>query len=131
MKVRSSVQILNSIFFLSGAAALTYQTCWQRVLGLYYGVGPISTAIVVSVFMFGLGMGALAARPLWSRFSSPIRPYIAIEALIALFGFVSLPLLIGVGKLTAGSDYSLMLLYVTLLLLIPTVLMGATLPIVV
>lgn len=128
---RAFGQILNAVFFLSGAAALTYQVCWQRILGLYYGVGPISTAIVVSIFMFGLGVGALAASHVSSRCSNPIRLYVIVEALIALFGFASIPLIMTVGRHTVGSDYSLMLIYVTLLLIIPTVLMGATLPIVV
>ena len=119
---------LHLVFFLSGVAALIYQVCWQQVLGLYYGIGTISTAIVVSIFLLGLGTGALAAGRISSKFSNSILAYVAVEALIGLCGLGSVPLITAVGRLTAGSDYSSMLVCVTLLLFVPTALMGATLP---
>ena len=36
-----------------------YQIAWQRLLTLHYGVGTISITLVVSVYMFGLGVDAL------------------------------------------------------------------------
>src|SRR5262249_25596138 len=122
-------QTLRLVFILSGAATLIYQVCWQRVLGLYYGVGAISTAIIVSIFLLGLGVGALAAGRAAPRFSGSILMYVAMEAFLGLFGFASIPLITVVGRLSAGSSYWSMLIYVTLLLFIPTVLMGATLPV--
>src|SRR5262245_10440291 len=119
---------LYLVFFLSGMAALIYQVCWQRVLGLYYGVGTISTAIVVSIFLLGLGTGALAADRISSRFSNSILAYVAVEALIGLCGLASIPVITAVRRITAGSNYSSTLVCVTLLLFVPTALMGATLP---
>lgn len=123
--------ILDSVFFLSGAAALIYQVCWQRLLGINYGVGPISTAIVVSLFMLGLGIGGLIGGRISSKAAGPVIVYILIEASIGIFGLLSLPLLGLIGRVTAGSDYSLMIVCVAGYLLVPTVLMGMTLPIVV
>src|SRR5262245_34202039 len=119
---------LYLVFFLSGMAALIYQVCWQRVLGLYYGVGTTSTAIVVIIFLLGLGTGALAADRISSRFSNPTLAYVAVEALIGVCGLGSIPLITAVGRITAGSDYSTMLIFVISLLFVPTALMGATLP---
>ena len=51
--------LLVFVFFLSGMDGLIYQVAWQRLLTVYYGVGPISTALIVTIFMLGLGVGAL------------------------------------------------------------------------
>ena len=48
------------IFFLSGFAALVYQTIWQRLLTLFSGADVFSITIVVAAFMAGLGFGSLA-----------------------------------------------------------------------
>ena len=55
------------LFMISGTAALIYQICWQRLLFEGFGVDMESVTIVVSTFMLGLGLGALA---LFSRRSS-------------------------------------------------------------
>jgi spermidine synthase len=58
-RVRRSV--LFGLFFLSGAAALIYQTAWHRLLGLFAGADTIAAALVVGAFLLGLGIGSLAA----------------------------------------------------------------------
>ena len=52
--------IVSIVFFISGIAALIYQIAWQRLLTVHYGVGAISITLIVSVYMSGLGVGALA-----------------------------------------------------------------------
>ncbi len=116
------------IFFLSGVSALIYQVVWQRLLTLYYGVGAFSITIIVSVFMAGLGLGALLGGYCAERYENKIRFYLVVELLIGLFGLLSLPLLDILGRHTAGSDYGTAFLYISLFLLFPTVLMGMTLP---
>lgn len=123
--------ILSAVFFLSGFAALIYQISWQRLLSVHYGVGPVSTSIIVSIFMLGLGLGALLGGYLSKKTPNAILTYVFVEGGIGLFGSVSLPILSAIGSVTAGSDYSLMLVYVSAFLLVPTVLMGMTLPIVI
>src|ERR687892_244937 len=58
-RVRRSV--LFGLFFLSGAAALVYQTAWHRLLGLFAGADTIAAALVVGAFLLGLGIGSLVA----------------------------------------------------------------------
>jgi spermidine synthase len=120
--------LLAFIFFLSGFVSLTYQIVWQRILTLHYGVGAVSIALIVSVYMLGLGMGGLLGGVLAERVRDRILLYFLIESLIGLFGAVSLPFLGLLGRYTAGSSYLTSLFYMTVFLLLPTLAMGMTLP---
>ena len=72
-RVRRSV--LFGLFFLSGAAALVYQTAWHRLLGLFAGADTIAAALVVGAFLLGLGIGSLAAGPFGRSPVAPRRPF--------------------------------------------------------
>jgi len=120
------------LFFLSGFPALLYQIVWQRALFTLYGVNVESVTMIVTVFMLGLGLGSL----LGGRISSlpKIRPLVAfgaIEISIGLFGSVSLWIFHRVGALTAGHSTVVTGTVAFGLLLIPTLLMGSTLPLLV
>ena len=77
------------VFFFSGLSALVYQIVWQRLLTVYYGVGPISIALVVTVYMLGLGLGALFGGYISERLTQRIFVYCLIELGIGLFGIFS------------------------------------------
>jgi spermidine synthase len=124
-------KMLGVMLFMSGGSALTYQVTWQRILSLFYGVGPVSTAIVVSVFMFGLGMGGGFAGWVSRRTSIGLRTYLSLEIGIGLFGAFSIPMLRILGEWTAGADLWLVAVSSFVFLCVPTMLMGATLPIVI
>ena len=55
----SSNEWLVSLFFFSGFSALIYQVVWQRMLFTFFGVNIESVTLIVIIFMFGLGVGAL------------------------------------------------------------------------
>ena len=120
--------LLSFIFFFSGASAIIYQVVWQRILTIYYGVGAISIALIVSVYMAGLGIGALFGGYLSERVKNKIMLYFVVELLIGCFGLISLPFLDFLGRYTAGSSYLLSFFYMFTFLCIPTFLMGITLP---
>jgi spermidine synthase len=85
---------VGAAFFLSGAAALAYQVCWQRILALETGVGLYSIAVIVAAFMFGLGAGSHLGG-VWSgrlRPSSALAMFAVCELGIAAFGAASVPL---------------------------------------
>src|SRR5207244_3059707 len=82
--------LLCSLFFISGFSALIYQVVWQRLLTLYYGVGPISTAIVISAFLCGIGVGGLAGGRIVESIAKRVSVYVAIELAIGVFGFASI-----------------------------------------
>jgi predicted membrane-bound spermidine synthase len=123
--------LLAPVFFLSGLSSLIYQVVWQRLLTLHYGVGSVSITLIVSVYMLGLGLGALLGGRLAERLRSALYAYCAVELLIAGFGSASLPLLGQLGRLTAGSSHLTASLAMFLFLVLPTLLMGATLPLLV
>lgn len=126
---RISETLLLSVFLLSGFAALTYQVCWQRILFGAFGVDTESITIIVSTFMLGLGCGALLGGQLADRFNDRIVELFACsEAGIAVFGFFSPQLLAAAGERFVGAPLPTIALVNFLLLLVPTTLMGATLP---
>jgi predicted membrane-bound spermidine synthase len=120
--------LLSFIFFFSGFAALIYQVAWQRLLTLHYGVGTVSITLIVSVYMVGLGLGALLGGYFAERSRNKLFFYFIVELLIGCFGLISLPFLDFLGRFTSGSSYLLSFLYMFLFLCIPTLLMGITLP---
>src|SRR5438270_9690650 len=118
--------------FLSGFPALLYQIVWQRALFTLYGVNIESVTMIVAVFMLGLGFGSLAGG--WLSSLPKIRPLAAfggIEASIGVFGLFSLKIFHTVGALTAGHSTFVTGAVAFCLLLIPTLLMGSTLPLLV
>jgi hypothetical protein len=132
LAARDDSSILSPLFFLSGAAALIYQVAWQRTLYNHFGVNMESITVIVSIFMFGLGIGALLGGRL-SQLPTPKLPWIFVgtEIGIALFGSVSIPLIQRVGTLAELRSLPVIALATFLLLAIPTILMGATLPVLV
>lgn len=120
------------LFFISGVPALIYQIVWQRALFTIYGVNIESVTIVVSAFMLGLGLGSLFGGSI-SR--HPKLPMLAvfgtIELCIGIFGAASLHIFHWAGIYTAGASLPATGALTFVLVLLPTTLMGATLPILV
>ncbi len=121
------------LFFVSGIAALVYQVTWQRALFACFGVNIESATLVVTIFMFGLGAGGIAGGLFSRRAESKtlIKGFLSCELIIGAFGLVSLPLIREVGNLTVLSSLPVTALVIFGLLSIPTLLMGATLPLLV
>jgi len=132
LRSRLALPWLCVLFFCSGFPALIYQIIWQRSLFAIYGINIESVTIVVSAFMLGLGVGSFLGGFLSK---SPRVPLLAtfggIELSIALFGVFSLRLFHAVGMYTAGAHQVITGLLTFALVLLPTVLMGSTLPILV
>ena len=121
---------LTPIFFLSGVAALVYQICWQRMLFVSFGIDIESVTIIVSTFMLGLGIGALAGGWIADRLPARLLAlFAACELSIGLFGLASAQLIRAIGEIFVQSGRPLVALASFALLLVPTSLMGATLPI--
>jgi len=128
-----SVSRLMLVYFCSGLPALLYQTVWQRVLVLHSGVGTTSVAIIVAVFLLGLGLGSLAGARLCRRISprKALIRFAILEIAVALFAALSPTLMYDFLYLRYGWLYSNLWLagfLHAITLLPPTVLMGMTLP---
>lgn len=138
MRVRFGLPLLACLFFLSGACGLTYQVLWLRLLSLVFGVTVHAASTVLASFMAGLALGAWLAARLAAR-GHPLRVFTALEAGIAVSALLTPWLLDAASGLyrplaTAVPD-SLPILTVarvvasSAVLIVPTVLMGATLPV--
>ena len=129
---------LLSCLFLSGVASLLYEVCWIRKAGLFFGSTTLALATVLAVFFLGLAIGSALAGRLSTSLRYPLLIYALAELGIALFGLASNTLLDmadgGYGMLYRWADGSTSwllvarLFLVTAVILLPTVLMGATVP---
>jgi len=123
---------LSTLFLCSGMPALIYQVVWQRVLFGIYGVNAESVAAVVSAFMLGLGLGGLLGGWLSSRFPRQALILFGLSELgVAVFGLSSLRIFHWTAAFTAGASLFTVVIFSILLLVAPTLLMGATLPLLV
>jgi hypothetical protein len=129
----TSPVMLAALFFVSGIAALVYQVTWQRALHACFGVNIESATIIVTIFMFGLGIGSIVGGFI-SRAAGTqglIKAFLACELLVGVFGVASIPLIRFAGGLTVAASLPATALIVFALLSIPTLMMGATLPLLV
>jgi spermidine synthase len=123
---------IHILFFSSGFPALIYQIVWQRALFGIYGLNIQSVTIVVSAFMLGLGIGSLAGGALSKSTRLPLVAWFALaEFGTAAFGLGSLKLFHWIAEFTKGSSSAITGLAAFSLIIVPTVLMGATLPLLV
>ncbi|MCA1364984.1 fused MFS/spermidine synthase [Bradyrhizobium sp. IC3069] len=126
------VRILCILFFFSGFPALIYQMTWQRSLFRIFGVNSESVTIIVTAFMLGLGLGSLSGGWISQRINvKPLLLLGVIELATAAFGLASLQIFEKVGALVADLPLPALAAINLVLVLLPTLLMGATLPILV
>lgn len=125
------------ILFATGASALIYQVVWMREFRLVFGGSTAASAAVLSAFMGGLGIGALALGRFADRHPNPLRLYAILE--FGTAGLAALtPLLliaangvyaaVGAGDLGSGAVTVMRVLMAVLVVGLPAFLMGGSLP---
>jgi predicted membrane-bound spermidine synthase len=120
------------IFLFSGFAALIYQIVWQKELLSIYGANSESITIIVAIFMAGLGFGALISNKIAKLFNfNYLYIFLGLELLIGLYGVVSLKLIEHIAIIFNHATLTDIIIQTLLSILFPTILMGATLPILV
>lgn len=136
---RLAFWLVVACFFLSGAAALTLEMVWSRSLRLVFGSSTLAISTVLVAYMLGLGLGGLVGGRIAGRLRRGVRAYGWIEIAIGAYA-LSVPWWLGhlppfesswfaASGFWAGS--LLRFAAVLAILLLPTVLMGATLPVLV
>jgi len=128
MPTRRLISLLGAVFFLSGLASLVYQVSWQRLLTIQHGVGAVSIALIVSVYMLGLGLGSLLGAWLADRTSRPYGLYSLVQLTLGAAGFASFAVIAALGRVTADLTPVLAFACTFVVLSAPTLLMGMTLP---
>ncbi|KPJ68854.1 hypothetical protein AMJ44_05325 [candidate division WOR-1 bacterium DG_54_3] len=123
------------LVFLSGFCSLTYQVIWERTLKYSFGGDVISASIIVSVFLLGLGIGGFLFRKIKKK---ALISLAFVELLIGLFGMWSYEIIIQINnllitlnsKLGLGREGETLSVFAGTFafLLLPTILMGGTLP---
>ncbi len=124
---------LTVAFFCSGFGALLCQVVWQRMLGIFAGSDTVSAALVVGAFLLGLGLGSLLGARVADRLT-PARAVLGFalcEAGVAGFALLSKPFLydwlaVDLAGVVDSPPTVFAICFAGLVL--PTVLMGASLP---
>ncbi|MBI5239621.1 MAG: hypothetical protein HY926_04055 [Elusimicrobia bacterium] len=121
-----------SLFFLSGFAALVYETVWTRQLVLVFGATLTSASTVLAGFMAGMALGALWGMRARRGAEDPLRLYgkleLAIAAYAAAFPWV-VKAVMGFVETTALPAAPVRFVLIFAALLPATTLMGATFPV--
>lgn len=135
---RRPLALLAGLFFFSGAAGLVDQVVWLRYLGLVFGNTTLATATLLAVFLGGLGAGAWMFGKSAARRRRPLAAYGLVELGVALWALASPALFAGIDRVyvelyrAVGSAPEAFaagrVLLAALALGPPTVLMGASLP---
>lgn len=130
---------LLGLYFLSGITGLLLQVVWLYRLGLVFGNAAYATAATLAAFFLGIGLGGWVIGNAAGRLKRPLAAYGLLETGIALTALLWLP---GISFYEAhypalvnafgGNQGALTLMkfvFSTTLLLLPTVLMGGTFPV--
>ena len=145
MQRNANFSLLLVCFFLSGLAGLIYQTAWTREFAFVFGTSNLAVATVLAAYMAGLAAGAAAAARLAHLVTRPLLTYGVLELGVGLTA-LGVPLAIhgsqamyvslfgGQPELPEAGGLSSALFYMVCsfaILMIPTAMMGATLPLLV
>ena len=130
--------IVGTIFFVSGAAGLVYEVLWSRQLGLIFGISTYAVATVLATYMGGLAIGSYFVGTWVDRWKNPLAVYAILEVAIGAYALLVPTLFEGLREpyivLHHIADSRALLiagrtLLAVSILLIPTVLMGGTFPV--
>lgn len=124
----------------SGAAALVYEVAWMRVLGDMLGSTAFASGTMLAAFMTGLGIGSLLGGWLAARSKQPLRDAsfaevgVAACSVVALAALAWLPPiffdLLTSARVSALGFFSLQFAASFAIMLLPTIVMGVTFPLV-
>ena len=131
--------IIYILFFGSGTTSLIYQVLWTRLLTLTFGVTTLAVSTVLTCFFGGLALGSFLGGRWIDKYGNGFKWYGIAEIIIGLYALVFLTLLgfnnvIYVklaGLLNTGFYGQSLIKFIlaAVLLIVPTTMMGATLPI--
>ncbi|MCP5106481.1 MAG: tetratricopeptide repeat protein [bacterium] len=130
--------IILLCFLASGMAGLIYEVVWARQLTLVFGNTTFAYSTILTVFMIGLAVGSKIFGKIADKTKNPIKLYGLIETAVGVYGLL-FPYLIRPAEnfsflYTPESNFwvsGLVLFFFSFaILIVPTVLMGGTLPVI-
>lgn len=125
-------------FFASGLAGLVYEVLWAKYLALYVGSTGLAQVIVLATYMGGLALGSELLGAAADRVANPLKLYAFLEMGIGAYALLFEPIfaagrdvflaVVRASGLTPGGLVAGKVLACVLSILLPTFLMGGTLP---
>ncbi len=133
--------VLTILFFASGACALVYQVMWLRLLALVFGVTVYAASTVLAGFMGGLAVGSFIAGRMATGLKRPLAAFGVVEALVGVTALATPAVLAALTRVwvsihpllpeSVAVVTAMRFIVAFLVLIVPTSLMGATLPLVI
>ncbi len=131
--------LVLAAYSLSGFAALGYEVVWARLLTFFLGNSTYAFATMLGTFLFGIGAGALVGARFVERIADPFRTFawmqvgIGASMGLGLAFYPESPYLYGaLAQVVPPSSWLgwlvLRFAIAAAVLLVPTLLMGATFP---
>ena len=125
------------LFALSGACDLVCEIAWSRTLGLVFGVTVFALSAVLAIFMLGMAAGGFVAGRLLRWRGDPQAVFAQVHVALCAATIGTWPLFSAIHVFYVGANHDLpawalqpsVLLLSTLVLIVPTTLMGTTLPV--
>lgn len=129
-------------FAVSGFIALSYEVIWSRVLALIIGSSVYAFSIMLTTFLIGLAVGASVASRLVDRIRHPVFVFALIEVGVGVTSFMGaylfndLPyVFVQIYRVAGSSSFGVLLvarfLIASLVMILPTLLLGALFPLVI
>ena len=144
-KTNSSYKFIYSIvfgcFLLSGVSGLIYEVVWTRMLTYVFGGTTLAVSTVLTAFLGGLALGSYFGGKFIDKYKKPLLIYGVLELAIGFYGLLVptifsheflAPVWQNIVQLFENFQfvsYLVRFVIATALLAIPTVFMGATLPV--
>jgi len=132
-------RLVLALFFASGVAGLIYEVVWTRLLERVMGASVYSITTVLTVYMAGLALGSFLAGKVIDRRSDPLRVYGILEGAIGVYCVLvpaivaaTVPIYRAAYQSLAGGAHTwsfVRFAISAIVLIVPTTLMGATLPV--
>ncbi len=135
MSSRIVLGTMYAVIFATGLTGLIYQVAWQKYLSRLLGSDSIATAIILATFLGGLSLGYFLCGQMTVRARNPFRSYALLEGVIGLWCLAFPWIFELVERLVQGWSFAPPLwiivqglLCCTLLIGVPTMCMGGTIP---
>jgi spermidine synthase len=132
MQLKFKYKAIVFLYFCSGISALIYEIIWARMLGLVVGTAVTAWASILVAYMGGMAFGSFLGGRIADRAPYPLLLFAVCEFGIGLTGILSPSLFYGIRQLSiALPQFSGLQILISIMgLIIPTIFMGATFPLI-
>jgi spermidine synthase len=132
MQIKFQYKALLFLYFCSGISALVYEIIWARMMGLVVGTAVTAWASVLVAYMGGMAFGSFLGGRIADRIPRPLLLFAVCEFGIGIAGILSPSFFYGIRQLSIViPQFSGIQIVISIIsLIIPTMLMGATFPLI-